>query len=446
MLNSFVSVLSKCESASGEGTKKIIKAALAELDETGQKLFKYAMDPFLVFGIKKYDAPLAFSHDDAGPEHFTNLLDLLAERKITGNAARDAVTAALSLYTARTAGYLARVLDKDLQAGFSADTYNSVFKESPVRVFDVMLADAHKTDEDFESQVYPCQADIKYDGERNIAFQLAAETNFAPAGSSYRSRSGKIAEHMTGLFDEELKRIRDYLGYDFVLDGERIASNYIETINAKKSGEEGEAGKKNMRFIAFFLMPLTDWIEQKTTITMRENRIALEEILRACQCQKIILSKGREVNDFEDMMNFTDEVTTPGYDGMANGQEGLILKTWDAVYEWDRTSTWVKVKKFFDIDCRCVSWEFGRKKNAKRMGRVNVVGYLEDGTRVEAGVGSGWTDKQRDDVMERWDSYWQYQTIVVKYQEISKGKNKEHPSLRFPTFTQRVRDDKTVEA
>jgi ATP-dependent DNA ligase len=48
--------------------------------------------------------------------------------------------------------------------------------------------------------------------------------------------------------------------------------------------------------------------------------------------------------------------------------------------------------------------------------------------------------------MDNWDTYWQYQTIVVKYQEVSQGKNKEFASLRFPTFTQRVRDDKSVEA
>jgi ATP-dependent DNA ligase len=103
------------------------------------------------------------------------------------------------------------------------------------------------------------------------------------------------------------------------------------------------------------------------------------------------------------------------------------------------------VKKFYEVDCRCVSWEFGKNKNAARMGRVNVVGFLEDGTRVECGVGSGWTDDQRQDVMDRWDSFWQYAVIEVKYQEVSKGKNKEFSSLRFPTFNQRIRDDKNVE-
>jgi ATP-dependent DNA ligase len=266
---------------------------------------------------------------------------------------------------------------------------------------------------------------------------------------------------MAGLFDEELARIREYIVLhgeelypglfkngqaDFVLDGERMAKDYIDTINAKKSGVDGEAGKKNMRYRAFFLMPLNGWINKDCSITMEQNRAALGKILEACKCEKITLSKAREVQDFADMTTFVDEVTTPGYDGMPKGQEGLILKQKTALYRWDRSLDWCKVKRFYDADCRCVSWEYGRKKNAKRMGRVNVVGYLEDGTRVECGVGSGWTDEQRQDVMDNWDTYWQYQTIVVKYQEVSQGKNKEFASLRFPTFTQRVRDDKSVEA
>lgn len=451
--NSFVKVLQACESASGAGSKDIIKKALATLDLNGQTLFKYAMDPFLVYGVKKFDMPsdvqwCAYSGtDNYNLKIVTDVLDKLAARELTGNAARTEVTSMLAEFTEETAQYLARIIGKDLKAGFSDETYNKIHKTNPVRVFNVQLADKCADADEFEKYItFPCQADHKFDGERNIAFQLLEESNFAPAGSSYRSRSGKIAEHMNGLFDEELARIRDYLGYDFVLDGERMAKNFTDTMNAKKAGKDGEAGKANMRFRAFFLMPLTDWIAQKTTITTRENRVALEKILRECKCTKIILSEGREVTDYSDMVEFCDEVTTPGFAGLVNGQEGLILKDWNSTYEWSRSMSWCKVKKFYDADARIISWEFGRNKNAKRMGRVNVAGWLEDGTYFEVGVGSGWTDKQRDDAALTFDENWLGRTVVVKYQEVSKGKNKEHASLRFPTVDQEklFRDDKIV--
>lgn len=449
-ITNFTTVLKACEAAGGAGSKAAIKDALKTLTPGARTLFKYAMDPFLVFGVKKFDRMEKHHYsgtDNADIKIITRTLDKLADRTYTGNAARTAVATMLAEFTWETAAYLERIIDKDLQAGFSPDTYNKIWKEDQVRVFNVMLADKCVEEEDFEAIEFPCIGDIKYDGERNVCFQLIAETNFAPAGSSYRSRSGKIAEHMAGLFDEELARIREYLGYDFVLDGERMAKDYIDTINAKKSGAEGEAGKKNMRFRAFFLMPLTDWIAQKCSITMKQNRIALEKILIDCKCEKITLSKAREVKDFADMTEYVDEVTTPGYDGMPKGQEGLILKRNDAEYQWDRTIDWCKCKKFFDFEAVILNFELGKKRNAKRMGRVNVAGYLEDGTFFEVGVGSGWKDADREDCAANFEAKWKGKIMQGKYQEVSLGKNKKYHSLRFPTALPERgwRDDKTIE-
>ena len=171
---SFVSVLKTCESASGAGSKQIIKEALGTLDEFGQTLFKYAMDPFIVFGVKKFDMPTPSgtyqpsSTDYHGDKFLIKLFTMLANRELTGNAARAAVTSTLAEYTADTAKYLARIIDKDLQAGFSAETFNKIFPKNPVPVFNVMLADKCTTEEEFESISFPCIADVKYDGARHV--------------------------------------------------------------------------------------------------------------------------------------------------------------------------------------------------------------------------------------------------------------------------------------
>jgi hypothetical protein len=438
---SFVQVLKACESAGGAGSKDVIKSALAKLDKDGQTLFRYAQDMMLVFGVKKYPAPTSYATADPadGMTRIQILLEKLIARKITGNEARDACTWLLSQFTQDTAQYVARIIDKDLQAGFSVETYNKVHPTNAVTVFNVMLADKCTTEEEFDEIKYPCLADVKYDGERNVAIVTAL-------GVTHHSRSGKIAEHMVGLFDDELIALRDRVGYDIVVDGERMARTYIDTINAKKSGPEGEAARKNMVFKLFFMMPLKDWAAQKTIITMRQTRAAIAGNIAALGLQKLILSDSVIVNSHAEMMRELDRVTTPGFQGMPKGQEGLILKEMDAVYQWDRSLAWCKVKKFFDADARILNWEFGKKKNAKRMGRVNVGGWLEDGTYFECGVGSGWTDKQRDDFVENFEANWKGKTMVVKYQETSKSKGKEHASLRFPTVDQEklLRDDKIV--
>lgn len=431
-MSNFVEVIQACESAGGAGTKETIKAALSKADAIAQKLIHYAMDPFRVFGVRKYEMPAAAPKcmmSQVNYDKFFEICDKLAARELTGDAGRAAVTEAIGLFPEAAHAYVARIFDKDLKAGFSADTFNKIHKTNKIPTFEVMLADKCDSTEDFEKEVtFPCQGDFKYDGERTIAVVKADSI-------TYYSRSGKEATHVNGLFDEELRRIHAVYG-DFVLDGERYASNFTETMNAKKSGND--EAKKNLKFRAFFLMPLQHWLEQKTDITMKKNREFLAKLLDE-SFVKIVLSEGREVKDYQDMMNYCNEAID------VHNVEGLILKDWDATYQWDRTFAWTKVKRFYDADCRIVGFYAGRPKSRleKTLGGISVVGFLEDGTRVECNVGSGFSDELRNEIWNNQES-WLGRTVVIKYQEVSKAKGKEHASLRFPTY-ERDRDDKTVE-
>jgi DNA ligase-1 len=428
----FVEVLKECENANGAGSKKVIQAALAKLDEEGQDLMKLALDPYIVFGVKKFDRPSVYATKDDQIDHFMKLCTDLANRTITGNDARSAVTEVLSRYTDQTSSYLERVLDKDPRAGFSDETYNKVWKDNQVPVFSVMLADKCESTEDFEKYItFPCQADFKYDGQRTIAIVRDG------LPIEYRARSGKPSEHLNGLFDEDLTNLRTQVGFDFILDGEAFAKDFTETINAKKAGNDEAKG--NLKFRAFFLMPLTDWIAQKTTITMRQNRAFLEVILPRSGCKKVMLTEGREVKDFHDMTEYCNEAID------IHKVEGLILKDWDAVYTWDRTFAWTKVKRFYDVDARFVSFYPGRPKSrlADTVGGANCVAFLESGERVEFNVGSGFSDKQRAD-MKANPEKWLAKTHVIKYQEVSRSKSKAVASLRFCTY-EHSRDDKLVE-
>ena len=434
-MTNFVEVIQACEQANGGGTKVIIRTALSEADPIAQRLIAAAMNPYAVYGVRKYEMPQVAPKcmmSQVDFDKFFATLDKLVARELTGDAARAAVTAAIGLFPQVAHEYIARIFDKDLKAGFSADTFNKVWPKNKIPSFEVMLADKCESTEDFETCVsFPCQGDWKFDGQRNVAIQMEGK----PADN--RARSGKSSDHLNGLFDEDLAKIRAYLGYDFILDGEAFASDFTETINAKKEGND--VAKANMRIRAFFLMPLTDWIAQKTTITMRENRKALGKILKDCGCKKITLSEGREVTSYQDMMEYCNEVID------VHKQEGLILKDWDAEYTWDRTYAWTKVKRFYDVDARFVSFYPGRPKSrlADTVGGANCVAFLENGERLEFNVGSGFSDAQRAD-MKANPAKWLAQTHVIKYQEVSRSKSKAVASLRFCTY-EHARDDKLVE-
>lgn len=458
----FVEVLKEAEAAQGAGTKKIIQAALAKLDADGRRLMRYAMDPYKVFGVKKFERPPCYTEtgDNAfALQTFFGLLDQLDSRQLTGDAARNAVQSTLALFPEETASYLERVLDKDPRAGFSADTFNKVWPDDRIPTFEVMLADKCEDAEDFEKNItFPCQADWKYDGQRTIAIVRQGRP------VEYRARSGKESEHLNGLFDLELLLLRAHVGYDFVMDGEAFASNFTETINAKKEGND--AAKKNMKLRAFFMMPLTDWVAQKTTITMKQNRENLRDLLEVVKEklkleadalgpavtefdmeQKVILSDGRIVTDYKDMMEYCNHVIDH------HKQEGLILKELEAVYTWDRSMAWCKVKRFYPADARILGFYYGRPKSRleNTIGGAIVGGYTEDGVFFLTAVGSGFRDNPSDDspmplrheILANLKSFVG-KTAVMQFQEVSTSKSKAVASLRFPTITD-IRDDKIVE-
>ena len=449
----FVEVLKEAEAANGAGTKKAIKAALEKLDPTGRRLMRYAMDPYTVFGVKKFDRPAGYAETDPEDiEFFFEMLDKLAARDLTGDAARSAVTSVLSRFTADTASYLERVIDKDPRGGFSADTFNKVWGDDErIPTFDVMLADKCEDTEDFEKHItFPCRADVKYDGQRTIAIVKQGYP------VEYRARSGKEMEHLAGQFDLELLHIRNLVGYDFVMDGESFASDFTETINAKKTGNDKAKAALNLH--CFFMMPLTDWIAQSTTITMEQNRQNLEALLPQLKdfltCEADALGPAIGEFDMRQRVILTDSEIVHSYAEMTERcnhvidvlkQEGLILKQMDAVYCWDRSFAWCKVKRFYDVDARIVGFYAGKAKSrlADTVGGVNCVAFLESGERVEFNVGSGFNDDDRAD-MKANPEKWQALTLVIQYQEVTRSKSKQVASLRFCTF-QRTRDDKLVE-
>jgi DNA ligase-1 len=468
----FVQVIQACEQASGAGSKKVIQAALAQADETACMLISAALNPYRTYGVKKYDTPAGHAkcmdhqHDYNA---FFELLGKLEQRELTGNTARAAVTAGLMQFNDTTAPYIARVIDKDLKAGFSADTFNYVmlakatgkdfdvvkkdidkngidaynkldtFKEL-IPVFDQQLAEKCETEEEFDKYVeFPCQADIKYDGTRQFAFVTAEKVE-------YYARGGKPSNHLDGIFDAELQIIREAYGQDFVLDGEVMASDFTQTMNAK--GSKNADAKKALMFRTFFIMPVSDWVAQKTNITNAMARETLEQLLTQVKPQleksAILLTEGRVVLNYQDMANYCNQVIDDESKTKAE-REGLILKNGNAVYEWGRSYTWVKVKRFYDVDARFVSFYNGRKGSRleNTIGGANCIAFLESGEEVEFNVGSGFSDEHRKDMLEN-PSKWLANTHVIQYQEISKAKGKEKRSLRFCTY-QRTRDDKLVE-
>jgi DNA ligase-1 len=143
---------------------------------------------------------------------------------------------------------------------------------------------------------------------------------------------------------------------------------------------------------------------------------------KACERQEIIKSvigrskyhkivKQRICRGAADVAEFLKEVE-------ARGGEGVMLRDTQAVYEFKRSHSLLKVKTFKDLDARVVEHKKGSGKYKRKLGAV--VCEMSDGKRFKCG--SGFTDAQRESPPSIGT------LITVKYFELTKAKIPRFPS------------------
>lgn len=463
MTKTFAAAIFEAEKHSKKDAKH---AALSGLSGHDLELVHQALNPYRVFNIKKFDWPSTHATTDNSYHPFFQLLDDLHDRKLTGNAAKEAVTHVLSQYTHVTAKALARVLDKDLKCGATDSTLNKLYPNL-VPTFEVMLAD--KMPAKHEKKQYkwkfPCIVEAKYDGKRMICFVEKGKPVV------YRSRNGKPFDWVEGMFDTDLHNLRDIVGEDIIVDGEVLAvdasgkTSFQLTGNA--AGADNKDAKAALRLFAFDWMTVKEWKagscprSQAQRSSMLEGYINdLKHVARFADC-KIIKSKYAIVNSVAEATAFYEEMLEEGY-------EGLIIKDPSAAYEWDRGGAWTKWKPVYDVDLTIVGFYEGDvgTKNEGKLGGMNMVGRDENGNEIVTDVGGFkvnhpkfkvWVEalakkagvdlsKTNKDQFFR-DYVWQHKneflgkTAAVEYQELSLAAGAKTYALRFPQFLM-IRDDK----
>jgi len=88
-------------------------------------------------------------------------------------------------------------------------------------------------------------------------------------------------------------------------------------------------------------------------------------------------------------------------------------------YEFGRSETLLKVKRFLDAEARVIGYQPGKGKHSGKLGALMV--ELEDGTKFS--LGTGFTDQQRESP----PSIGSF--VTFRYQELSKT-----GVPRFPSF------------
>ena len=417
---------------------------------TLRNLLLLAYNPFLQYNMKKL--PIEIDECEGTEVSLDNyykficILNKLSKREITGNLAIEEVSEFLRGCCEEEYIWYTRVLNKDLSIGLALKGINKAFKKL-IPVYDVLLADKIPP-QDLNLDTLKAMkllpermvTQYKIDGYRlNIHVFKTGEV-------AIRTRNGKVVQGYQDLETEAAEK----LPKGYVYDGEIVAPELFEWISENISKTESvtanrdlfsevmshafskEKNKKGI-FNMFDMIPIEEWNSRKCTMTLEQRTNLINNKIKPLDLETIVVVPTSRVyykNNKEDLQEIVDTF----HKFVDIGWEGLMIKNWDSIYEFKRSKNLLKMKLMDTIDLTVVDIFEGTGKYSGNMGGV----YVEyKGNSV--GVGSGWSDLQRD-------YYWNHKneligkTIEIAYQAETRNKQGDY-SLSFPVVKS-IREDK----
>lgn len=318
------------------------------------------------------------------------------------------------------------VILKDLKIGVNAKTLNKIWKgliptSETGEDIKPMLASKFEFDKPPKGEF--CVTE-KLDGIRCMA--ICKEDSI-----QLFSRQGKLIEGCVSI-ETALMGMRIQVGRDFVLDGELLAMNcgydtvYKETTKRVKNKNELKEG---IYYMAFDMLEMEEFNQSKGVYKYHERLQKLLDLdkFMGSMFVRIIqpLYLGSDMNRVLELLEVYKKL----------GAEGLMVNLMDAPYEFKRSKAILKVKVMETVDLKIIGFEEGTGRNAGRLGALIV-----DYKGYECGVGSGFSDFDREFI---WNNQDQYLGKICEIQYFEETKNKDGGvSLRFPVF-KHLRLDKT---
>tara|TARA_R110000851_G_C13032208_1_gene561229 strand:+ start:31 stop:1320 length:1290 start_codon:yes stop_codon:yes gene_type:complete len=385
-----------------------------------KKVLEYTYNPYKKYGVKssqlKKKSDIVGSWD--GYDNLFDILDDLADRKLTGHDAIGTLNAFIGDTEDSWAYLIHRILDKNLKTRTDAKLINKVWLNL-IPQFNVALAQkfedhAHKIDWDNEKWL----GSRKLDGVRVIARKENGVVKFfSRAGNEFTT---------LGVLRNELESLSE----DFVMDGEMCVmdENGTEDYKAVVSQiKRKEYTIEEPMFIVFDYLTLEEFdngTSEVSTIDRLEghvvDRITSGQYFKALEMETIT-SEEQAIAKLDDAVD--------------NGWEGYMIRRADALYEGKRTRALLKMKKMHDEEYTVKSIETGPFRMIdKSTGLEKTIETLTNVIIEHKGnivsVGSGFS---LDDRVKYYDNPETIigKEITVQYFELSKDKDGKE-SLRFP--------------
>ena len=180
--------------------------------------------------------------------------------------------------------------------------------------------------------------------------------------------------------------------------------------------------------VVWDFIPYPDFVNGICKITYENRYNALWETLKSQDQDRISLIKTWVVGSYEEAQVIFKQL-------LSEGEEGIILKDKDSIWEDKRSKSQVKFKAVLDADLKCVDVQMGTGKYEGMIG--SLICESSDGI-VKVSVGSGLTDEDRKKPVEDYIG----KIIAINYNGKITNKQNEQ-SLFLPIYLE-TRFDKDI--
>ena len=432
-------VIQLLEANSSRNTKEVILAnALQDKNLQSDLLqgFIACLNGFVTYGVKQI--PTKKDSNGAGlpmADFMTLLSNMVADkngqRQLSGHAARDAIEAAMNrALPEQWNDWYRRILIRDLRCGTTESTINKVIKKlnkenglklDLIPVYDCQLA--HHADDHPKKMIGEKAIQSKLDGVRVNAWVYPENKQVI-----LLSRNGKQFYNFPHI-EEQLSAIAYTFAEPMLLDGEVMSGEFndlMTQVNRKRNANAKDA-----------VLNLFDMI---TAAEFNAGKGKKKQLDRTNQLKAWYEQVADTVPNIavleQEIVNLSTEAGRKrfkniNYAALEAGFEGIMVKDLDALYECKRVAHWLKMKPVIQVSLEIVAVEEGTGKNAGRLGAFVCKGE-DEGRQIDANVGTGISDDQRD---EFWKNRKKLigQIIEVEADKISKNRDGTY-SLRFPRF------------
>ncbi len=209
----------------------------------------------------------------------------------------------------------------------------------------------------------------------------------------------------------------------YIVDGEVFDTDVRKTASTVR----GPNPILNLYYYIFDLIPIK-YAEINDPTPLIDRKKVLYDLFRKASPSKYMIAiKYRRVYGKPDTVK--DQLFELAAKMVDRGYEGIVIKKLHSPYEHKRTLDWLKVKKLYSLDLRCV----GVVESKSHPGILGVIQVDACGTICN--VGTGFTYEQR---LKFWNNP---KLIVGKIVEVRFMERTPAGKLRMPVFV-RIRDDK----